>query len=202
MNGDTLNLIKNGSYILINGTDYTKLSNTEYIIKKEYLSTLALGTVVLTFDFKGGNSTDLSITILYSDTIPPVVHGVSKGATYNSEKVLTDFKQPTLKLDMTKGDTNLNTITTFIPSTALTQLHDKSVKDIEIKTNLASVFLPTDIFDVSDSENISVKINKVDTATLNDRQKKVVGNAPVLEFSIDALDKGDFSVGEKNLISL
>jgi mRNA-degrading endonuclease toxin of MazEF toxin-antitoxin module len=69
LNGNTLSSIKNGATTLTEGTDYTiDNANNKVIISKTYLANQAVGTTNLTFNFNGGNSQTLAITITY--TVP------------------------------------------------------------------------------------------------------------------------------------
>jgi|GEM_PF-2102511 len=65
----TLNGIKNGAATLALNNDYTMAGDT-VTIKKEYLTTLATGPAVLTFDYSGG--TDPVLTITITDSTPTV----------------------------------------------------------------------------------------------------------------------------------
>ena len=62
LGGNTLQNIKNGSYTLQSGTDFTTSGNT-VTVKNAYLNTLAVGTHTLTFEFNGGSSPTLVITV-------------------------------------------------------------------------------------------------------------------------------------------
>jgi hypothetical protein len=70
LNGNTFAGIKNGSYSLVNGTDYT-ISNDTVTIKKAYLASLITGTTKLTFDFSGGVDPTMTVTIV--DTTPSAI---------------------------------------------------------------------------------------------------------------------------------
>ncbi len=65
----TLSSIKNGAVTLALNNDYTMVGDT-VTIKKEYLTTLATGPAVLTFDYSGG--TDPVLTITITDSTPTV----------------------------------------------------------------------------------------------------------------------------------
>ncbi|MDQ0168304.1 hypothetical protein J2S11_004266 [Bacillus horti] len=65
--GHVLSGILNGSTTLIEGSDYLRVGNT-VTINKEYLTTLPIGQVVLTFDF--GVDTQLPLTIDISNSTP------------------------------------------------------------------------------------------------------------------------------------
>ena len=65
----TLNGINNGTAALAVNTDYT-IADETVTIKKEYLTTLATGPAVLTFDYSGG--TDPVLTITITDSTPTV----------------------------------------------------------------------------------------------------------------------------------
>ncbi len=66
-NGNTLNNIKNGAVNLVRGTDYT-VSGNNILLPASYLSGLATGTTILTFDFSAGNDPRLTITV--TDSTP------------------------------------------------------------------------------------------------------------------------------------
>ena len=68
LNGNTLTAVKNGEAALTAETDYTVADST-VTIKKEYLATQAVGSLVLTLDFSAG--ADDSIVITISDSTPP-----------------------------------------------------------------------------------------------------------------------------------
>lgn len=60
LNGNTINAIKNGSYILVEGVDYTVDGNV-VTISKDYLATLTSATTKLTFVFSEGNDQVLTL---------------------------------------------------------------------------------------------------------------------------------------------
>jgi endo-1,4-beta-D-glucanase Y len=62
LNGNTFSSITNNSTALTSGTDYS-VSGTTYTIKKEYLAKQPVGTTTLTFNFSGGGSPELTVTI-------------------------------------------------------------------------------------------------------------------------------------------
>ncbi|WP_077610951.1 X2-like carbohydrate binding domain-containing protein [Clostridium sp. Marseille-P2415] len=67
-NGNSLLAIKNGSYTLTEGTDYSVTDQT-IVIKKEYLSQQSIGTASLTFDFSAGTDPVMTILIKNSTVI-------------------------------------------------------------------------------------------------------------------------------------
>lgn len=69
LNGNTLNSITNGGTILVHGSDYA-VNGTAVKIKKEYLSTLSVGTTRLTFNFNSGTSQVLTIAIIKNNQAP------------------------------------------------------------------------------------------------------------------------------------
>jgi hypothetical protein len=69
LNGNTLNGIKNGTAILVAGTDYT-VSGSTVTIKKSYLATQTVGTTTLTFSFSAGAAQSLAITIADTTVAP------------------------------------------------------------------------------------------------------------------------------------
>lgn len=60
LNGNTINAIKNGSYTLVEGVDYTVDGNV-VTISKDYLATLTSATTKLTFVFSEGNDQVLTL---------------------------------------------------------------------------------------------------------------------------------------------
>ncbi|BCN30630.1 X2-like carbohydrate binding domain-containing protein [Anaeromicropila herbilytica] len=80
LNGNTLTAIKNGSSILTLNTDYT-ISDNKVIIKKDYLSSLAVGVTNLTFDFSAGKDQVVTVTVTDSTV---VVVGNLEIQMYNS----------------------------------------------------------------------------------------------------------------------
>ncbi|MDT8715084.1 xyloglucanase [Clostridium sp. 19966] len=104
LNGNTLNAIKNGSYTLAAGTDYSVANNT-VTIKKSYLATLSVGTANLTFDFSAGTDPTLALSI--SDSTA-TVQGSLPVQMYNSGKAdSTQALSPQIKLTNT-GTTAIN----------------------------------------------------------------------------------------------
>jgi len=63
----TVSAIKNDSYNLVQGTDYT-VSGNEYTLKAAYLETLAAGNAAITFIMSGGTNPVLTVTV--KDTAP------------------------------------------------------------------------------------------------------------------------------------
>jgi len=69
LNGNTLSKITNGVATLVEGKDYTVSGNT-VTIKKEYLTTQAMGTTILTFNFSAGAAQILVITVMAEGSDP------------------------------------------------------------------------------------------------------------------------------------
>ncbi len=67
LNGNTFNGIKNGTALLVSGTDYTITGNTVTVLKS-YLAKQPTGTTALTFDFSAG--TDPALIVTVADTSP------------------------------------------------------------------------------------------------------------------------------------
>jgi mannan endo-1,4-beta-mannosidase len=65
LSGNTLTAIKNGSAVLVKGTDYTISGNT-VVIKKSYLGTLPFDSTTLTFDVSSGFDPSVTITVVDS----------------------------------------------------------------------------------------------------------------------------------------
>jgi Raf kinase inhibitor-like YbhB/YbcL family protein len=62
LNGNTLTSIKNGGIPLVVDRDYS-VSGNVLTLQKEYLATLGVGEVILTFEFSAGNHATLTITV-------------------------------------------------------------------------------------------------------------------------------------------
>jgi len=60
--GYNLRGVKNGSYTLVKGTDYT-VNGNKYTVKAAYLATLAIGEQTVIFDMSGGSDPKLTITV-------------------------------------------------------------------------------------------------------------------------------------------
>ncbi|MBE6049688.1 MAG: hypothetical protein E7214_03255 [Clostridium sp.] len=69
LNGNTLDKITNGNYVLVEGEDYTVEENVVTISEK-YLATLKNGTTKLTFVFSGGENQILAIKVTDSSKVP------------------------------------------------------------------------------------------------------------------------------------
>ena len=67
LNDNEFRGIKNGKNVLVEGTDYTVSGNT-VTLKAEYISSLAKGENILTFDFYEGNDRELTLNISDSST--------------------------------------------------------------------------------------------------------------------------------------
>lgn len=100
LNGNTLREIKNGTEVLLPGTDYT-ISDTTVTIMKNYLAKLAIGTTNLTFNFSAGIDPVLYVNIIdssdqlsslkiqeyngntsdKSNTLNPIIKLINTGAT-------------------------------------------------------------------------------------------------------------------------
>ncbi len=103
LNGNTFTGIKQGSYTLAAGVDYT-LSGTTVTLLPSYLSTLPLGTVNLTFQFSAGTHPVLQLLIIDTTTPEPGVEGEMKVEMYNGERASSTVSiNPRIKLTNT-GD--------------------------------------------------------------------------------------------------
>jgi hypothetical protein len=79
--------IKNGSYTLVQGTDYTVSGNT-YTIKAQYLASLSNGTHTVVFEMNGGTNPSVAITITGTtpaSTVPGTVNGKQAEFTKNAD---------------------------------------------------------------------------------------------------------------------
>jgi len=87
LNGNTISSITNGGTALVEGADYT-VNGDQVILKKEYLSTLPLGSASLVFHFNAGASQ--TFTVAVSDTTPTL-----------SPSAVSFDKKPTEQADAT-----------------------------------------------------------------------------------------------------
>ncbi|SFR97281.1 X2-like carbohydrate binding domain-containing protein [Anaeromicropila populeti] len=82
LNGNSLVSIKNGTYTLVENTDYI-VTDTIITIKKEYLATLNTGVQTLVFGFDQGNDATIKITV--TETIPNSILDQTT-ISYNSDE--------------------------------------------------------------------------------------------------------------------
>jgi len=82
LNGNTLQSIRNGSYTLISGADYS-VNGATVTLSKAYLSGLPIGNTTLSFQFSAGTSPTLLLTIQDSTAPEPGEHGELKVEMYN-----------------------------------------------------------------------------------------------------------------------
>ncbi|BCN30512.1 glycoside hydrolase family 48 protein [Anaeromicropila herbilytica] len=80
LNNNTLTQIKNGTDVLVAGTDYTVTDNN-VVISKDYLAKQEIGSVRLTFDFSEGVDRVLVVTV--TDSSVPVLSGNIKVQMFN-----------------------------------------------------------------------------------------------------------------------
>lgn len=105
LNGYQLLNIKNNNVPLVSGSDYTVSGNT-VVLLKSYLSTLPLGSNVLTFNYNGGNSSVLTLNVV--DTTTPVSTGNLVIQTYNGNtSASTNGLSPKFKL-LNTGTSDIN----------------------------------------------------------------------------------------------
>ena len=103
--------IKNGSYTLQAGTDFVITSITAMTLKAAYLNTLAVGTHTLTFNFSGGTSPTLTITVTEPAVAPtitgPTTMTLNTGYTATSTGVYTISGTPAPTVSKTSGDSKI-----------------------------------------------------------------------------------------------
>jgi oligosaccharide reducing-end xylanase len=108
LNGNTLSNIKNGSTTLTSGTNYTTSGST-VTIKTSYLSTLSVGTATLTFNFSGGSSRDLVITVVdtSNSSITPTTATFDKRSDLQANIVVTMTLSGNTLSNIKNGSTTL-----------------------------------------------------------------------------------------------
>lgn len=115
LNGNTLNALKNGTYTLIEGTDYS-ISGDTLTLKKEYLKTLSTGTVSLTFDFSLGADPVLAITV--TNSTPTSGGGSGSGSGNNGAAVIVNGETKTAGTAQTTTNSSGQTTTTVTVDTS------------------------------------------------------------------------------------
>ncbi|RKL63767.1 PEGA domain-containing protein [Thermoanaerobacteraceae bacterium SP2] len=96
LNGNTLIAIKNGEAVLVQDTDYMVEGNL-VTIKKEYLTTQAVGNITLTFEFSAGNPATLIVTVSDSAPLEAAFEatgniGAQEGKIYEEYRLKADGK--------------------------------------------------------------------------------------------------------------
>jgi endo-1,4-beta-D-glucanase Y len=117
LNGNTFSNIKNGSTSLTSGTDYSS-SGTTYTIKKEYLAKQAVGTTTLTFNFSGGASPELTVTITDSSnsSISPTTATFDKKTGAQADIAVTMTLNGNTLSNIKNGNTTLTSGTDYSTS--------------------------------------------------------------------------------------
>jgi endo-1,4-beta-D-glucanase Y len=117
LNGNTFSNIKNGSTSLTSGTDYSS-SGTTYTIKKEYLAKQAEGTTTLTFNFSGGASPELTVTITdsSSSSISPTTATFDKKTGAQADIAVTMTLNGNTLSNIKNGSTTLTSGTDYSTS--------------------------------------------------------------------------------------
>jgi oligosaccharide reducing-end xylanase len=117
LNGNTFANIKNGSTSLTSGTDYSS-SGTTYTIKKEYLAKQAVGTTTLTFNFSGGASPELVVTITDSSnsSIDPTTATFDKKTGAQADIAVNVTLNGNTLSNIKNGNTNLTSGTDYTTS--------------------------------------------------------------------------------------
>lgn len=115
LNGNTLNAVKNGAYLLIEGTDYS-ISGDTLTLKKEYLKTLSTGTVSLTFDFNLGTDPVLAITV--TNSTPTSGGGSGSGSNNSGAAVIVNGETKTAGTAQTTTNSSGQTTTTVTVDTS------------------------------------------------------------------------------------
>ena len=101
--------IKNGSYELKAGTDFVVNSITSVTLKAAYLNTLDAGTHTLIFNFSGGTSLTLTVTVTgVAPTITgPTTMTLAQGYAATSTGVYTVSGTPAPTVAKTSGDSKI-----------------------------------------------------------------------------------------------
>ena len=207
LKGNTLVSIKNGSYTLVEGTDYTS-SGDLYSIKKEYLATLVTGSANLIFDFNMGANQVLTVNI--SDTTPSYsgsgpatptqsyhadVNAGNGGATLpvTVEKGDNTASLDASSLSLTKDRTvitipsvpDVNTYTIGIPVPKL------SMSDVggmlNVNTDTGSITVPSNMLAGIEGINGSkadISVGQGNKSTLPDAVKSSIGDRPLIQLTL------------------
>ncbi|WP_234125051.1 X2-like carbohydrate binding domain-containing protein [Clostridium hydrogenum] len=130
LNGNTLTSITNGTYTLVNGTDYTA-SSSLVTIKKSYLASLSTGVSTLVFNFSAGSSQSLSVII--SDSTPG--NASISPTTANFDK--NTLNEADVNVGMTIGKNTLTSITNS--GTSLVQGTDYTISGNTVSIEKSSL---------------------------------------------------------------
>ncbi|MCL1905407.1 MAG: ABC transporter substrate-binding protein, partial [Clostridiales bacterium] len=101
--------IKNGDFTLQPDTDFVINSMTSMTLKAAYLNTLDVGTHTLTFNFSGGTSPTLTITVTAAASIAPTITGptamsLTTGYSATSTGAYTVTGDPAPEVTKASGD--------------------------------------------------------------------------------------------------
>ena len=141
LNSNTLTAVKNGSTALVLNTDYT-VSGEVCIIKKEYLATLDVGTLQLTFDFSIGIDSLLTVTVSRSSSGGGGSSNVSSSNISNSNS--SSDTTSTNEINAVTQNAVTSSTSTVDGKTVTTVTVDETKIDNELeqKSNNATVVVP------------------------------------------------------------
>lgn len=107
------------------------------------------------------------------------------------QKAIEEASDGVLKLQLETAE-DATQVSVAIPVGQVQAAREAGVTHIEVASGLATVQLPVALFaDAGDDAQVELSIEKVDTSTLPEEQRALVGNNPVFDFSL--------SVGGRNL---
>ena len=138
--------IKNGDYTLVAGTDFIINNITSVTLNASYLNTLDVGTHTLTFNFSGGTSPTLTITVTAANVAPTITGPTTMTLTQGYAAISTDA--------YTITGTPAPTVTKTSGNAAI--LWNDSTKRLEIAAGLSAGTYPV----------VLTATNAANTATL------------------------------------
>jgi len=191
-NGNTLSSIKNVSYTLVSGTDYT-ITGNNITIKKTYLSTLALGQNTLAFTFTGGNPQSLIVTVSNNtpsnSTISPTRASFDKNV----------LNQNDISVTMTLNGNTLNTIKYGNYTLNAGSDYIISGSNVTLKKSYLSTFAPgtmTFVFSFNNGNAQNLILDVLDSTPVVQPATKTipVGNGYNLEMVL--IPNGSYVMGD------
>ncbi|MDF2842447.1 MAG: Mannan endo,4-beta-mannosidase, Cellulose 1,4-beta-cellobiosidase [Herbinix sp.] len=171
LNGNTLSSIKNGTTTLVANTDYT-LSGTNLVIKKSYLSTLAVGNHNLTLDFNKGTDPVLTVKVIDSTpsaTITPVSATFDKVTANQQNITVTITLNGKTLSSITNGTKTLVSGTDYIVSGTTVVLQKSYLSTLSLGSNSIT-------FNFNSGNSAVLTVNVVDTTP-------VTGNLVIQAFN-------------------
>ncbi|NQX58442.1 S-layer homology domain-containing protein [Paenibacillus qinlingensis] len=138
LNGNTLTAIKNGTNVLIAGTDYV-VNGTRVVLSKSYLARLPLGGSTLSFEFSAGTASALTLLVVNTTVIElPGTGGSGPGQDSNSGVLTGSYLKGSASYTVASDKIQVS-----FPTDAFSYIGQKK---FEIKSKELSVSIPPEVF--------------------------------------------------------